>query len=172
MLVRCKAGDLAAFRQLVEQYQSYAFSLAFRLLYSEENAKDIVQECFIRIWKHLPKYNLQKKFTTWLYRIVTNLCYDRIKARNRSKRMSLSEGLHSITFPSDCDLESDISNKELVQIIENLARELSTKQRIIFTLRDLQDLDIDEVAQIAGMSKSSVKSNLYYARQNIRKKLE
>ncbi len=65
--------DRLAFRKLVESHQSYAFKLAFRLLCHEEDARDVVQESFIRVWKHLPTFNPQNKFTTWLYGIATNL---------------------------------------------------------------------------------------------------
>ena len=86
-IIRCKSGDMSAFQSLVEEYQIYAYKLAFRLLCSEDEAKDVVQESFIRVWRHIQKYDLRSKFTTWLYKIVTNLCYDHLKARNRRTRI-------------------------------------------------------------------------------------
>ena len=86
MIWRSREGDLSAFQQLVEHYQHYAYILAFRLLGDDEDAKDAVQEAFIRVWKHIKNFNLSSKFTTWFYRIVTNLCLDRIKAQKRKNR--------------------------------------------------------------------------------------
>ena len=174
ILVHCKQGDTNAFRLLVEEYQAYAFRLAFRLLCCEEDAKDVVQESFIRVWRHLPQYNLKSKFTTWLYRIVTNLCYDRIKARRRQGKIMQqnSDTLNSNTISCNYDLEKEMSNKELAQIILDIAEELSPKQKTVFVLRDLQDLSISEVAKITGLSKGTIKSNLYHARLHIREKCE
>jgi len=172
ILLRSKKGDSTAFRQLVEHYQSYAYSLAIRLLCHEEDAKDAVQECFIRIWKHLPKYDLKKKFTTWMYKIVTNLCYDRLKARKRQRIDASLNSRNEVQLPDGTNLEKDMDNRELLQIIQDLAGTLTPKQRIVFILRDLQDLDMKEVSQICKMPLQSVKSNLYYARKNIRTKIE
>ena len=83
----CIKGNKEAFRRLVEKYQPYAYALSLRLLCHEEDAKDVVQECFIRVWHHLHKFNRKNKFTTWLYTIVSNLCYDRIKINNESNSL-------------------------------------------------------------------------------------
>lgn len=174
IIMRSKRGDLTAFQQLVEHFQNYAFILAFRLLGDEEDARDAVQETFIRVWKHIAKFNFSSKFTTWLYRIVTNLCYDRIKAQNRKNKVFSQDQKDGHLLESSCDynLEDDYIKKDLVNTIMSLSEELTPKQRIVFVLRDLQDLNMKEVAQISGMSISSVKSNLFYARRNIRERLE
>ena len=174
ILIRCKQGDVAAFGILVDKHQNYAYTLAFRLLCNEEDARDAVQESFVRVWRHISKYNFRAKFTTWLYRIVTNICLDKIKARSRAKNV-LPYSIDDFSdnqFQSDENMEKSVTIKDFTHIISQLVEELNEKQRIVFTLRDLQDLSIEEVASVTRMSKNSVKSNLYYARQNIRKKLE
>lgn len=174
ILVRSRGGDIEAFRQLVEHYQGYAFALALRMLCNEENARDVVQETFIRVWKHLPKYDQRKRFTTWLYTIVTNLCYDSLAAQSREGKMTAQNAdTNCLTITTGKDNpEREIDDKELVKNIGTLVSELSPKQRMVFVLRDLQNLSIKEVSHIIGMSTHSVKTNLYYARQNIRRKLE
>lgn len=173
IFVRSKNGDLKALRLIVEHYQYSVFSLAFRLLADEEDAKDVTQECFIRVWKHLSSYNPNKKFMTWIYRIVTNLCYDRMKAKSRRNKIFCCENdisnIYSIT--KDCELNSNINNTELTKIIETLADKLTPKQRTVFILRDLQGLTVNEVSEIIEMSIGAVKTNLCYARQYIREKL-
>jgi RNA polymerase sigma-70 factor (ECF subfamily) len=169
-----RKGDRKAFQKLVETFQGYAFSLAVRYLGNEEDAVDIVQETFIRVWKHLADFDFRCKFTTWLYRIVINLCHDRVKSRNRHDRVLAPMPETTDNLPLQCsdDLENKSINEELVTIITNFAADLTPKRRAVFVLRDLEDMSIEEVAQILGMSKGAVKSNLFYARQDIRQRLE
>ena len=86
LISRSRRGDLSAFRLLMESQQRYAYAVAYRLLHDTENAKDVVQEAFIRVWNNLDKYRQEVKFTTWLYKIVINLCYDKMKMESRRKR--------------------------------------------------------------------------------------
>lgn len=167
-----KKGDSTAFRKLVEYFQSYVFSLAMRFLGNEEDAKDVTQESFIRVWKHLKKYDSKSKFTTWLYKIVSNLCFDRLKTNARRQNI-FSQNDFSMMHEKvdDSNLEQDAVNTELIETIKNLARELTPQQRMVFVLSEFQELDIKEIAKILSISKGSVKSNLYYARKNIRAKL-
>ncbi|NIO80300.1 MAG: sigma-70 family RNA polymerase sigma factor [Candidatus Aminicenantes bacterium] len=176
ILLASQQGDTAAFQKLVETYRGYAFSLAFRFLGNEEDALDVVQESFIRIWKHLHTFDHRCKFTTWMYRIVINLCRDRLKVQSRRNKFLLPDFsrnlLGHINITDDSDLEDKNIKEELAAVITALAGELPPQQRVVFVLRDLQDVGVEEVSQILGMSKSSVKSNLSYARKNIRLRLE
>ena len=86
LVERSKQYDMAAFRQLVETCQPFVFRIAFRLLCSEEEVKDIVQETIIRVWLHLHKYDHRTRFSTWLYKIACNLCYDRLRTMKRTTK--------------------------------------------------------------------------------------
>ncbi len=169
-----KKKDHKAFEKLVEHYQSYAFSLSFKLVCNDEDAKDIVQESFIRVWQHIHKFNINTKFTTWLYKIVFNLSLDKLKANKRRKYVAVDTEHVTILFDKlvDADTETDIANKDLAMLISSLANELTPKQKAVFILRDLQGAEMDEISEITSMSKGTVKSNLYYARLNIREKLK
>lgn len=172
LLRACREGDRNAFQRLVETCQGYAFSLAIRFLGNEEDAGDIVQETFIRVWKHRHRFDFRCKFTTWLYRIVVNLCYDHGRARNRQNGLFDSNSPElPLQWATPIDLEDNKIKKELAAIIAGLARQLTPRQQAVFVLRDLQDLDVAEVSEILGISKGSVKSNLSLARRNIRDKL-
>jgi RNA polymerase sigma-70 factor (ECF subfamily) len=166
-------GDLEAFRRLVESHQHYAFSLAFRLLGNRDDADDIVQEAFVRIWKHIGRFDFRSKFTTWMYRIVVNLCHDLLKQRNRRERALHSQWqtLEVSSFEAE-NIEVLRETAELADLVVSLARYLPERQREVFVLRDLQNLSVSEVANILGISKSSVKANLCYARKNIRQLLD
>ena len=86
LVARAQNSDIDSFRQLVEKHQQFAYNVAFRFLTNQEDARDVVQECFIRLWKNLHKVDPHKKLTTWLYKIVLNLCYDEMRrAYNRYK---------------------------------------------------------------------------------------
>jgi RNA polymerase sigma-70 factor, ECF subfamily len=168
-----KDGNVYAFGKIVKCHQSYAYAIAFRFLCDEDDAEDVVQESFIRIWNHLHDFDPRKTFTTWMYKIVVNLCYD--KAKSNKRRMSIFTRSSDNSSIVDCidniDIEQKVTNKETVALIKLIADGLSEQQRIIFLLRDLQDLTIQEVVDITGMSESAIKTNLFFARRNIRKKL-
>ena len=172
IIKRSQKRDSKAFSLLVENFQSFAFSLAFKLICDEDEAKDIVQESFIKIWQNISKFDFKAKFTTWLYKIVYNQSLDKIKANKR--RESVFTNTENISELSDRlfgNPEDDHINNDLANIIHNLAQDLTPKQHAVFVLRDLQGAEMDEISTITSLSKGAVKSNLYYARLNIREKL-
>ena len=173
LIEKAKNGDARAFEIIVRNYQRYGLAVSFRILCSEDDAKDIVQEGFIRIWKNIKSYDTRSKFTTWMYQIIVNLCYDKLKSEKRRKLLidNISEENAEIAKLCTTDLEKEFSKKETAMLIKHFSKELSEKQRIIFVLRDIEDFSINEVVEITGMSESSVKTNLFFARQNIRKKI-
>jgi RNA polymerase sigma-70 factor (ECF subfamily) len=174
VLVQSINGDQRAFQHLAESYQPQAYALAMRFLRDETEAQDVVQESFIRVWKHLRSFDMERNFGTWLYKIVTNCCLDHLKALSRWRRLFrfFERGEeNSVDLPGTGSLESEAHDRDLLRIIQKLVRSLPRKQGTVFTLRDLQDLSVDEVAEVTGLSPGSVKTNLHYARRTIRKKL-
>jgi RNA polymerase sigma-70 factor, ECF subfamily len=171
LISRSARGEQEAFRSLVEQQQSYVFALAFRILCDRDDAEDVVQETFIRVWGHLRSYDPAMKFTTWLYKIAVHLAYDRLKARKR-RRWLVSLSTADLAPPESAPNEEEgFAKRDLADHIKGMADNLPLKQRLVFSLRDLQDLSIEEVGQILSMSAGTVKANLCYARQSIRKKM-
>ena len=170
VITRSQCRDLAAFEQLVRKYQPYAFSLAMKFLCDEAEASDVVQDSFLRVWKNIDRYDPKQKFTTWLYKIVVNLCVDRFRALKRSRSIFLSRDRDLVMedLPDERDWETMRSHEQLAEIIRTLSCRLSRKQRLVFTLRDLQDLTVEEVVEITGLSIGSIKTNLHYARKSIR----
>jgi RNA polymerase sigma-70 factor (ECF subfamily) len=170
LVLRAHRGEVVAFDALVRSHQSFVFALSLRLLCNEDEARDVVQDVFVKVWRNLGRYDPRRKFTTWLYAITTNLCLDRLRsAKRKAQTISSNAALHNdLAIPGERDLESEISNGELAGIIRKLTERLPERQRIVFTLRDLQDLSVEEVVEITGLSRESVKSNLYCARERIR----
>lgn len=173
-IAQSKQGDSMAFRKVVEEFQSRVFSLSFRLLCNEADASDAVQETFIRVWMHLKSFNSEMRFSTWLYKIATNICYDRIKTlKRRNNLISFNiEDAQLLNQPLLENLESAIINEELGKMIHFFTNELTPKQKLVFTLRDLEGMEVEEIVTITGLSPAKIKSNLYCARQFIREKLE
>ena len=168
LVERSKQRDTAAFRQLVETCQPLVFRLAFRLLCSEDEAKDIVQETFIRVWLHLHKYDYRNRFSTWLYKIACNLCYDRLR---KMKRAATNIDLSELDVPDDHNIEQSFANRDLKEWITALTHDLTPKQRLVFMLNDIEGLELEEIEKITGLSRAKIKSNLYLARQYIRRKI-
>lgn len=171
MIHKCRNRDEKAFRTLVEKFQSYTFNLAFRLVLNEDDAKDIVQESFIRVWKHIHRYDQKVLFTTWLYKIVINLCYDYLKSARRRNHMAMSLADNQAVTVSNVNASGNEDNKDLIRRIRKVSKTLTLKQRMVFILRDLHELPVKEVSGILGITEGSVKTNLYLARQNIRERV-
>jgi len=168
IIQQVKDGNRSAFRHLVMRYGDYAFKLAFRIMCNEEDAKDVVQESFIKIWVKIRSYDVSVKFTTWMYKIVTRTAIDHYR-KNERKRAVLPDV--SFDAPSAFDAQTDHSNKDLSALIEKIAGNLPEKQRLVFVLRDIQGFTTEEVTEILEMPETSVKSNLYHARKTVREKL-
>ena len=170
-ITRCQRGDKAAFREVVQNYQRMVFSLSLKMLADEEEAKDVVQETFIRVWQGIRSYDPRKPFNTWLYTIATRQCLDRLK-RNKPLLPLPDDERMLHRFAADDNSQRQIENEEWVAIVRLLAEGLSEKQRIAFTLCQLEGLSLQEAEEITDMDARQLKSNLYVARQTIRKRLK
>jgi RNA polymerase sigma-70 factor, ECF subfamily len=165
-------GNRHAFRMLVESQQAFAYAVAFRFVGNAGDAEDIVQEAFVRLWKNLHQYRPQVKLSTWLYRIIANLCLDFLKSRPEKQRRSAVGIGHSHALMDGSTPEAELYRRELMEAIHAAANELTPLQRAVFILRDLEDLPVEEVCDILSMPAGNVKSNLYYARRKVGERLK
>ncbi len=162
-------GSRPAFKILVEQHQDFLYRVAWRLLLNKQDAEDAVQECLIRVWQNLRRFDANKKFTTWLYKIIVNLCYDRLRAQQRNS--GRNEEIDETIIAAPDSLEKTIQNKDITAVILQLLTTLPPKQRTVLTLRDLENRDMEEIAALLQISSQAVKSNLFVARKQLREKL-
>ena len=171
LIEQSKQNDPKSFRIIVETHQSLVYSLAFRIMCNEEEAKDIVQETFIKVWLNLSGFDPEKKFSTWIYSIAAHLCLDKLKSKKRRfQAEAIDKNLYDVATSENADQK--LLNSELGSLILALTNNLTPKQKIVFTLRDLEELEVAEIEEITGLSAKKIKSNLFLARQTIRQKLE
>lgn len=150
-----------------------AFSVAFRMLGDEEKAKDVVQDTMVTIWQKLGKIKTAEVYKTWMYRIVVNKCYDEMRKRKRNPEYVVDDQTWGLISNKISEAPSEVlENKETAKIIGVLTEKLSTKQKAVFVLSDLEGMTNDEISEITGISKTAVKANLYHARKSISEKVK
>lgn len=167
-----KSGDKYAFGKLIDLSSQYVYGISYKMVGNADDAHDAAQESLIKVWEKISTYKSHFKFTTWLYKIVINTCLDKLRRRTREnelfKQVEYIENQHqSILDGADDEFEE----KQFIEFIRIISGKLSGKQHSVFVLHDLEGLDQEEISKIMGMTKGSVKSNLYYARKAIRQLL-
>ncbi|HSB09044.1 MAG TPA: sigma-70 family RNA polymerase sigma factor [Blastocatellia bacterium] len=169
---RAKAGDIAAFEQLIEHYERRVITTAWRLLGSSEDARDAAQEVFLRVYKYLRGFRTDQDFAGWLYRIIANVCRDHARARRRRDQFASFEverelgNLESVASGENVEAAA-IRAQERAMIVRAL-NTLSKKERAAIVLRDLEGLSSEEVARVLGSSQSTVRSQISSARAKIK----
>lgn len=171
LVKRTQREDRTAFALLVSQFQPLVFRLAFRLLCDEDEARDITQETFIKVWLSLKTYDREQRFSTWLYKVTCNACYDRLRTLRHTPLHQEASLYDSANIPSTDNIELSLSNKQLKELILRYTDQLPPQQKVVFMLRDVEELDVEEVQNITGLSPEKIKSTLYLARKNIRNKM-
>ena len=167
---RCKAGDKTAFRSVVQNCQGMVYSLSLKMLADVEDAKDVVQDTFLKVWQNIGSYDDRYSFNTWVYTIASRLCLDRLRKVRPIGTTEADERVFE-TVADDSDPERQLESSEWVSVIKVLADELSGKQKLVFTLSQLEGLDAAQIMEITGLDADQIKSNLYAAKKNIRERL-
>lgn len=170
LIERIRGKDRYAADELIRRHQNFALRVAFRYLKDEEDAIDAAQDAFIKVFKSIDKFSSNSRFTTWLYSIIQNICIDRIRQKKRrdSKQEEIFES--EITEATEC-LELSMEKRDTRERILNAAEGLHPKQKETFFLRDIDNLSVEETAEIMNISTGAVKSNLYHARKFLREAL-
>lgn len=170
-------GDQDAFEQLVRAYDQSVLRLAMNLLRSPEDARDVYQEAFLRVYKNLESFRFDCSFHTWLYRIVTNICLDQL--RKRKVRKEESAVVETPDGPldrmdafeedaADSDPERSLWNRQLKNKIENALLDLTPRERMVFELRHYQGLRLRNIGEMLGTTEEAAKNCLFRATQKMR----
>ena len=170
-------GDQRAFEQLVRLYDQNVLRLAFNLLRSPEDANDVYQEAFLRVYKNLHTFRFDCSFHTWLYRIVTNLCLDALRKRRvRREQNTVLETGDGVLDRMDTveeerahgDPQRQLLSRQLRARIEQVLGELTPRERTVFELRHYQGLRLRNIGELLGTSEEAAKNCLFRATQKMR----
>ena len=172
-----QAGDDAAFEQLVRAYDHSVLRIAMNMLRSPEDARDVYQEAFLRVYRNLHSFRFDCNFHTWLYRIVTNLCLDYLRKRKvrreESGTVDTGEGvidrIAQVEEPAPhADPERQAQSRQLARHIESALSDLSPRERMVFELRHYQGLRLKNIGEVLGTTEEAAKNCLFRATQKLR----
>lgn len=173
--------DTRAFELLVKRYQGPVFNFVFRMLGNREEAEDLAQEVFVKVFKKIDSFRGESSLSTWIYRVASNMCKNRQqylgrRYHNRPSKNGLEEG--SLNEDNSYCTTGRISRPdELVegyqmeQLLQKAISELEEEPRLILILRDIQGLSYDDIASIVGLPLGTVKSRLHRARMSLKEKI-
>jgi RNA polymerase sigma-70 factor (ECF subfamily) len=179
LIEQCLKGQQSSFSELIDEYKNMVFSLSYKMTNSLQDAEDISQEVFIRVYKSLYNFNPNYKFSTWLYQMTLNLCRDRFR-KGKIPSVSLDtpldkddqKDLRSIIPDNQNNPEDIIIRTEQTNFVNELISSLPLKYREVIVLRHLRDLSYEEMSKILNISLGSVKTRLFRARELLKNKLK
>ena len=171
-----RRGDREAFRLLVERHQRRVFAVAVGIVRDENDAREIVQEAFLRLWKGIDRWQGDSTFFTWMYRVVTNLCIDHLR-RARHRRAGHDPGvdpdeLEDAELPLVGRLDGGepldhLRRREIAARLRAALDALPPYHRGVILMREIEGMSYDEMAQATGVSKGTIMSRLFHARQKL-----
>ncbi|HBY64628.1 MAG TPA: RNA polymerase sigma factor [Solibacterales bacterium] len=179
LLDRARKGDDRAFAALVEKYERKIFRLARNITQNETDAEDVLQEAFLKAYEHLPEFQGQSKFYTWIVRIAVNEALMKLRKRKSDRTVSMDENIETGEDAPivreiavwDDDPEKRYSREEIREILDDAIASLKPAFRTVFVLRDVEELSTEETAEALNLSIPAVKSRLLRARLQLREKL-
>lgn len=168
------AGDPQAFARIVARYQVRLLNFVYRMIGDRERAEDLVQEAFLRVHRHLDRFDRTRKFSTWVYTIASNLAKNELRNRSRSPLISFEqarprteEDSRTVDFEDPANRPDDLyERRQLKQLVEETVSRLNTHHREVFVLRELEGKSYEEIADIVHCNLGTVKSRLNRARQS------
>ena len=164
-----RLGDRAAFDELVRRTHVDTYTLALRLTANEEDARDVVQEAYLKAWRGLPDFRGDAQFTTWMYRITANSAYTLVKKRRRHRAEPLDAMLDDpIELHPDLQPEGAAESALLLDELSVALEELSPKLRTLVVLKDVYGLSHEEIAEELGISVAAAKVRLHRGRRKLR----
>lgn len=174
LAIQARQGDMVAFEALVLRKTPAVISVARRIVGNVEDARDVAQMAFLRVWEQLSRYDETYSFNTWLYRIATNLSIDFLRS-SRSRERAHTATLHLVRLrESETGNETSRAAEDdsASRLFQRVSGRLTGKQKAAFVLREMEDLDTREIAAILNCGESTVRNHLFNARQVLRREIE
>ena len=180
LIEKSKQGDVEAFEQLITSYQKKIVNLSYRMLGNMSVAEDAAQDIFIRVFRSISGFNEQSTFSTWIYRIATNVCLDMLrkkKRQNEKNTISIHRGEENDEY--ELQIEDNqpspyerAQKNAAMQALEKALNQLGDEQKMVIILRDINGLSYEEIAEITNCTLGTVKSRINRSRLTLRKLLE
>ncbi len=174
LAIAARGGDILAFETLVVRKTPAVVSVARRILADAEDARDVAQMVFLRVWEQLKRYDESYSFNTWLYRIATNLAIDFLRS-SRSRQRAHGATLHLVRLRQDstgAQTTRAVEEDEVSRLFQRASARLTGKQKAAFVLREIEDRETSEIAEILGCGESTVRNHLFNARRILRREIE
>ncbi len=168
---RAQQGDAEAFSMLVSEHQQFVYNLALRGLQDSHEAEDAAQDAFVRAWMALPNFRGQSQFRTWLYRIVTNVCYNRMPKLRRQMAAMGDDQVIDVPDEDSDDPADEVEASQRRAYLHEQIDELPESYKILVTLRYQQGLSYDEIASVLSLPLGTVKTGLFRAKAQLRQAL-
>lgn len=168
---KAREGDFQAFETLFARHRTLVFRFAYQMVPRRDDAEDIVQEAFVRAYQNLHRYRDEAKFTTWLLRIVTNLCTDQARMSNRRQNLEQQEAAGALTWMTEGTTEDPIENLEQhrrVIALRKALQALPAHHRTAIVLRDIEEREYTDIANILGCTVGGAKLRVLRARRALR----
>ena len=173
LVLRCQNGDVDAMGILVIRYQHWVYNIAYGILGHHQDAQDVAQDAFLSVWENIGKFEFRSQFSTWLYRIVKNKCFNHIDQHQRRKTDPTEIDDSQPWVPLDTATPEDAAlRSEEKDIVHNALAKLKDSYREILVLRELRELSYEEISEILDCTLGRVKSRLHEARKALKKELE
>jgi RNA polymerase sigma-70 factor (ECF subfamily) len=171
LIQRAQKGDTDAFAALVDEHQRYVYNLALRVVKDENEALDLTQETLVRAWTALPNFKGQSQFRTWLYRIVTNLCYNRLPNLRRSLNDLGDDVMEDIPEPNFSNPAHEFEANESRRHLHEAIGLLDSNYQLLITLRYQNELSYEEIASTLNLPLGTVKTGIFRAKEQLRRSL-
>ncbi|MDP4094416.1 MAG: sigma-70 family RNA polymerase sigma factor [Bacillota bacterium] len=180
LLDKAKKGDVQAFEDLIEGYQKRVFNITLRMIGNYDDASELTQEVFIRVFRSLNSFKEEAQFSTWVYKIATNICLDELRKQKKRKAViSLDEEIRTDDGEIKRQIEDEkptpdiIAEKnEMKNIVNKAIQSLSEEYRFVIIMRDIQGFSYEEIAKIIKCPEGTVKSRINRARKALKEALE
>jgi RNA polymerase sigma factor (sigma-70 family) len=160
-------GDTNAFAVLVDRYKDMVFTLSLKMLKDREEAEEVAQDTFLKIYKSLSKFNSESKFSTWMYKVAFNTCLDRLKKNKRSQPVTAMDEFTEQEAISLMNVLDSIEERERKQVIQDCLHCLPGEDSFLLTLYYFEEQSLEEIANIIGINPNNVKIRLYRSRKKL-----
>jgi len=179
LVAQCRKGDPRAFEELVRKYQQPILNLVYHYIGSQNDIEDVAQKIFTKIYFSLPKFDIQRPFFPWLYRVAVNQCYDELRQIRRRKTHAFSElspeeaaSIENKISREDFSKISDADRRDSYALLYRMLDKLSRRQRLAVVLRDFEEIPYAKIAEVLKCTEQAARLKVFRARVRLKKLME